>query len=795
MSASPALRVGSVALMWLALGCGADEPSAAAPFGIQIRAPQGTPPRYRAILGTEGSELLRVTCPQVASAGQLRCTADGLSVEHVPPDAVLTIKAPGYSFVTMPITLEHRKAARLAVELAPLSPFERTDDFRSGMGVEGGEAAFLDLAVTSQTELGPAHSVKFYIADLPDQPKVYFQNTRRYPLHYDFVRLGLGLALSRPQFEQRTYFGEGRSAMAGTLVYYPSLSFPTDAQGAKLVRPVALEFFPSDDLTAGQALLAHRLLEERLLWLGLDGAEQRLVYMPAGSIQERALGAAKGQFEQADALFADRVQAYAGVDQQILNPGLAYGTLRLFTPQALSRAVVSFRDIALLTRLPNDLPLVGGTITEEMQTPLSHVNLAARARGSPNIALRSATADARIAPLVDQLVRFEVKADGFSLLPTTLDEAQAFWQSRTPERLVPKSDVDFRELQSFGEIRFADSIRFGVKAANLSELKIALGDLAAAGFGVPFAAYYQYMSGNRVTDVLCDEARADCEREGRAIDLCGLARAQCAAGAAAGASYDAYVEMLLRDDGFLSDTPLREACLDGLKYLVAHGAVDAEFGAALDARVSEVFGQSQVRLRSSTNAEDLPGFSGAGLYESFSAYGSGDARASARIREVWASVWAFRAFEERQFWNIDHRAIRMGVAVNPAVDDEAANGVLITRNLANPDAPGLYVNVQAREIEVTNPENGAIPEVFTIISDPKQGFQVMRQRFSSLSPGRALLDDAEIVSLATAAERVEQHFASLYPDRPALDLEFKFHGPLRRLLIKQARPYASAQDR
>ena len=134
----------------------------------------------------------------------------------------------------------------------------------------------------------------------------------------------------------------------------------------------------------------------------------------------------------------------------------------------------------------------------------------------------------------------------------------------------------------------------------------------------------------------------------------------------------------------------------------------------------------------------------------------------------------------------------MAVAVNPAVDDEAANGVLITRNLANPGAPGLYVNVQAREIEVTNPENGAIPEVFSIIPAPKQGFQVVRQRFSSLSPGRALLDDTEIASLATAAERVEQHFALLYPDRPALDLEFKFYGPLRRLLIKQARPYASA---
>ncbi len=59
-------------------------------------------------------------------------------------------------------------------------------------------------------------------------------------------------------------------------------------------------------------------------------------------------------------------------------------------------------------------------------------------------------------------------------------------------------------------------------------------------------------------------------------------------------------------------------------------------------------GDPKVRLRSSTNAEDLPDFSGAGLYVSHSATASGDKSASVRIREVWASVWRWRAFEERR---------------------------------------------------------------------------------------------------------------------------------------------------
>ena len=43
-----------------------------------------------------------------------------------------------------------------------------------------------------------------------------------------------------------------------------------------------------------------------------------------------------------------------------------------------------------------------------------------------------------------------------------------------------------------------------------------------------------------------------------------------------------------------------------------------------------------------------------------------------------------------------------------------------------------------------------------------------------------------------AASQVEQHFATFYPERPPLDLEFKLNGAERRLLIKQVRPYAGA---
>lgn len=778
-----------------ALAVAACSPAEPAPdaLHVTIRTETGAVPEsYRVVLARSDSTVLAQSCPSATSDDSIGCTAGGVVLRAVEAGAELTVKARGHGFVTHPLSAEALRAGTLRVELPELAPFETNAHYSTGISEEAGIDAFLELAASETTELGPVHSVKFYIADLRGSPRLYLQNTQNHPLHYDFARLVLGVAASREQFAQQTYRGENRSALAGTLIYRPELRFETASVGAELRGAVTLEFLLIDDLSPALALTAHRLLEERLGFLRLEGAEQRLVYLPATSSREQALAAEIERFRAREALFAANAELYAGVEQQILNPGIAYGTLRRLTPEELATTLVSFRDLVVLPSLPDDLPLVGGTITDDLQTPLAHVNLAARARGTPNLALRGASTDPRIEPLLGELVRFEVNENGFSLAETTLEEAEAFWESRAREPLVPDADTEFDGLPGFESLGFEDSLRVGVKAANLAELRGLLGEDAPEGFAVPFSAYHAYMTENRVTEALCAEARADCEEEGRAASLCDAALERCDASAADGASFYDFVDRFLDDSELAVDTALREACLDTVRYLVKHGAIDPEFAARLDGRVEELFGTAQVRLRSSTNAEDLPGFSGAGLYESVSAE-IGGRLPSSRIRDVWASVWLFRAFEERAFWNIDSRAVRMAVAVNRAIDDEAANGVLITQNLLDPDVPGYYVNVQLGEIEVANPAGGAVPEIFAIVPGLPGTTEIVRERFSSLSPDTPLLTDAEIGALHATAERVQSHFAPLYERSPAdlaLDIEFKLYGPERRLLVKQVRPYS-----
>ena len=131
----------------------------------------------------------------------------------------------------------------------------------------------------------------------------------------------------------------------------------------------------------------------------------------------------------------------------------------------------------------------------------------------------------------------------------------------------------------------------------------------------------------------------------------------------------------------------------------------------------------------------------------------------------------------------------MGVAVHAAFTDEEANGVLITKNIADPGIDGFYVNVQPGETPVTNPEDGSLPEIFTIIEGT-----VIRQRYSSLLPDTPVMTEREIDELFAIASQVNNRFTALYGKDPwdpsfALELEFKLDTPDRSVWIKQVRPY------
>ncbi len=779
--------------MLLAASCGAPATMDAV---VSVVGPDGPVFPFALTVDMGPAGVASAWCPTPETATDHGKCGDGLLFEGVPSQSIVTVRAPG--FRTTRIAADAAgNGDTLTIELETLPAFTLTDDYVTGFDAADGAALFNELSAAVSTESGRLRAVKFYIDDISDSPVVYFQDTKKHPLHYNFVRNVLGHAVSQADYELSTYHGLDRTGMAGSIVWYDGFDAATDRAGP-VDSPFTIEFFPSDDLTPAQALAAYDLILDSMTFLMPGGVKNRLAYLPASERHLADVTAAGSLFERSGALWLSRQELFGNVTMQLLNRGVAYGRLIRLTPEELAATVLSWRDIVLLTRLPIEAPLVGGFITEEMQTPLAHVNVAAMNRGTPNMALAGASTDARVQPFIypgtggdgSGIVRYEVTREGFTIEWSTLAAAETWWADIRPDGLeVPAADTTTEGMPAFADIGFADSTTVGAKAANLAECRGVLGDMVPDGFAIPFHYYQQFMDQAIVTSALCGDAFADCLSESRDVLVCGDVRIRC--DALAGATLAAYVDTMLGQDHFVQDSAFREAALDGIRYLFGHIPVDPAFAALLDSAVTSKFGATGVRLRSSTNAEDLAEFSGAGLYESLGANNDGKIP-SERIRKVWASVWNWRAFEERSFMGLNHTDVKMGVAVHRAFPAELANGVLITRNLMDPAVDGYYVNVQVGETSVTNPEDGSMPEIF-VASPAGPDLQIIRSRWSSLSDKVPIMTDDEIAALYVAARKLHKHFADLYradPYKFALDIEFKLDSPDRRLAIKQARPYS-----
>jgi hypothetical protein len=779
-----------------ALGdAGSPQPDAALPapdvlLEIERAADAGSAPYYAWLSRGATYPTETITCPDGAPTPGLVCDVEGLRLARSPSD--LTVKARGYHFVSAPVLdLLEADSSTAKLELVALPEGEQTSTYATELA-EGDADSFGNLSVPSTGELGRTDSLKFYIANLDVEPVVYFQNTRRFSTHFDFAHDVLRAAGTPAAFERATYQGEDRKAMAGTVTWYHDLNVTAD-DGDKYDAPYVLSFFSSDDLSPELARLAHRLIEERLGVSRLGGTNERLLYVPAAEAQLEQTEEQQHAFAAAGIPWARTGDLYAGITQQNLNPGVAYGTLRALTSEQLTTTALSFHDILVLEQLPAELPLVGGTITSEPQTPLAHVNLLAHSRGTPNLSLANAAMDERVAPFLDELVRFEVTTSGFSIESATQSEAEDFWAARQPPLFTPDADLEFTGLPLFEDVGFDDAVRVGTKAANLGELRQLLDDTAPKGFAIPFSAYREHLVGNLVTQERCETVLPTCATTGRAAEACQWALGSCEQASDADESLEDYLGRLLEDEDFRSDSERRDAGLAFFRGLIETCPVPSAFGKALDARVEELFGDGKVKLRSSTNVEDLADFNGAGLYESYRAYASGEERASWVVRKVWSSAWTFGAFEERAWWNVEQSRVAMGVAVNPAISDEQANGVLITGGIPPCGDGQTYVNVQVGEESVTNPTGDTIPEAYCVVAGAGDSVQAQVIGYSSLSEGKSILTDAETTLLERMSQKVVQHFAPLYgtpPSATSLDMEFKFHGPERTLLIKQVRPFA-----
>ena len=563
-----------------------------------------------------------------------------------------------------------------------------------------------------------------------DRPSVYFINTKTHPTHQTFLD-------DRSINRQRV--------ILGAIAYNQNRVAPDGSQGVYRYSLNTLPYRHSFSLMER----THTLLAASIPLL----EDNLALYVPNRQLPDIQPDLPLYRESRINLVFDRNV--YSGIDFLGLNTGEGYGLLQALEPDDRPHP----RNIVIYEALPNELPRVAGIITTVPQTPLSHVNLRAVQDGIPNAYIRNIRDDPAVAPLIGSYVRYEVAEDGYSVRAATKEEVDAHYASSRPsQQQTPQRDLSVRSITPLNDIAFDDWDAFGVKAANVALLRT-LGfptGTVPDGFAIPFYFYDEFMKHN---------------------------------------NFYTRIETMLADPDFQSDFDTQEEELKDLRDDIEDADTPAWIVAAL-AAMNEGFPDGiHRRYRSSTNNEDLPGFNGAGLYDSKSQKPDEDVEdgLGKSLKEVYASLWNFRAFIERDFHRIDHMAAAMGILVHPSYQDELVNGVAVSFDPIYGREGSYYVNSQVGEDLVTNPDAHSVPE--ELLLGPVGGvfgpYTILGTSNQAL-PGQLLMTDAQSAQLRQHLEVIHDHFEALYnpgAGEPfAMEIEFKITSD-NILAIKQARPW------
>jgi phosphoenolpyruvate synthase/pyruvate phosphate dikinase len=152
---------------------------------------------------------------------------------------------------------------------------------------------------------------------------------------------------------------------------------------------------------------------------------------------------------------------------------------------------------------------------------------------------------------------------------------------------------------------------------------------------------------------------------------------------------------------------------------------------------------------------------------------------------------------EREYFNIDHERVYMGILVHRSFPTEEVNGVAITKNLYRAGNYGFVINAQLGDQSVVKPNDGVICD--QLICYPQEANELYNNKndidvitISNLNNGNLTMTEAEIQNLADQLDIIKQYFNNHFYPRIeyldfGLDIEFKLDGEQRVLYIKQVR--------
>ena len=185
-----------------------------------------------------------------------------------------------------------------------------------------------------------------------------------------------------------------------------------------------------------------------------------------------------------------------------------------------------------------------------------------------------------------------------------------------------------------------------------------------------------------------------------------------------------------------------------------------------------------VAVRSSANAEDLPGLSFAGQQDTYLNVKGGEALLKA-VRNCWASLWTAQAISYRHENDIEQGSVAMAVVVQIMVPADVA-GILFTANPATGERTEMIVNASfglgeavvggqvTPDTFVVDRESKNVKETMIgpkeqmIVSDGEQGTKLTDVKVADRD--QSSLSDALLNDLVEVALKVEKNYDGLPQD-------------------------------
>ena len=577
---------------------------------------------------------------------------------------------------------------------------------------------------------------------------LYFLNANKYRLHVDFCNDVLGYGHNGWKFNVDNYDETGnRDFLLGTVNHF------------KNHNKYVLEFSVADNITPAQINKLHKAI---LLNFELSSP----LYLFLNTARMSAI-------DKAELIMPtiEPSEIYEGLNYQGLNPKEGYGVVTFVSLDRVGLTTLSAEHLVIIDGTPNDLPPVAGVITSTFQTPLSHITLLCMNRGTPMAAQKDVWNDSLLRSLEGLPVWFKIGDEKVFVEETTMENVEAFAKNerRQKPKIILQKDTLINQLILPEEMKDAFSL-VGGKAAHFGMLyeatqKLKLeAKLPEDAFAIPFSFYEEHIK-------------------------------------VAGAQH--LIRALPEHPASMKDSLLKQQ-LEFIQFLIKRTPISPELLKMINRQISSSDFET-FRFRSSTNAEDIDGFNGAGLYTSKSGVFKDVKKTFEKaIQNVWASTWSYRAFMERSYFDINQPSVSMAILCHRSFPDEEANGVVITKNLYRENYRGFVINAQFGEVSVVKPPKGVTCEQFICYSDKNDAFFGKKNiveyiSYSSLNSAKesTVLGTKEVVALTQQVSKIKKYMYhkkkkelnNIPYHEYALDFEFKLVGQYRELYIKQMRPF------